>query len=833
MDQDDKAHPTFEGALVDVLEDKRHSLPETMELPVVPLRGMTLFPSSLAPITIGRASSLRAIESMGPDRRIAVVAQRNPEQDEPRLHDLYGIGTVAVVLRVNKKSAQDDTAVAFLEGVNRIALEEQLEADPFLKVRVRTLNDVVPPEADADLGALERNIRDMFTEIVQGSPNLPNELLAVIRNIRDPAALTDFVAPSIPSITAESKQMLLETLDVRRRMERVIEELVKELEEQQLRNRIRDQVREKVAERQQEFLLREQLKVIRKELGEDQDGTGELAELRSKLDDAELPAEAHREAERELERLQRIPPASPEYSVARTYLDWMLSLPWNDSSDGIVDVARAGQILDEDHYGLEKIKDRILEFLAVYQLRADLKGPILCFVGPPGVGKTSLGRSIARSMDRQFARISLGGTSDEAEIRGHRRTYIGALPGQVIRALRRTGQNDPVFMLDEIDKLGKDFRGDPGAALLEVLDPEQNATFRDRYLDVPFDLSRVLFIATANVLDTIPTPLRDRMEIIELPGYVDEEKLEIARRYLVPKQIEAHGIEQDIDIEFTDDGIEEIIRGYTHEAGVRLLEQKIAAVCRKRARQIASRQANGALEVTAEVVRELLGAPRYRVETEIAERTRRPGVAVALAWTPGGGEILFVEATRMKRDKGDFTLTGQIRQVMQESARAAMSWLRSHAGRFGIDPDMFQDYDVHIHVPSGAVPKDGPSAGVVMATALASVFTQRPIRPYVAMTGEITLSGLVLPVGGIKEKVLAAKRSGVRELILPEENKVNVLEDIPEHLREGLTFHYAKTIDDVLELAFEPPLRARPESDIISGGRVGVPGGTEIHHRGD
>ncbi len=539
--------------------------------------------------------------------------------------------------------------------------------------------------------------------------------------------------------------------------------------------------------------------------------------MRRRLEDADLPDTPRGEAERELDRLAHIPQASPEHAVARSYLDWLLALPWNRASTVPVDVARAAAILDEDHFDLEKVKERILEYLAVYELKQNLRGPILCFVGPPGVGKTSLGRSIARAMGRQFVRVSLGGMHDEAEIRGHRRTYIGALPGQIIRGIRQAGTRDPVFMLDEVDKVGKDFRGDPSAALLEVLDPEQNCAFRDNYLDVPFDLSGVLFITTANLIDTVPAALLDRMETIELPGYVDEEKLHIARRYLIPKQVRENALEPDQHLRFTDEGVREIIHGYTHEAGVRNLERRIAAVCRKRARQIVG-DGRQTLLVTRDVVRELLGVPRYHVETELAERTRQPGVAVAVAWTPYGGDLLFVESTRMPRDRGEFTITGQVRDVMQESARAALSWVRANAERYDLDPRSFRDYDLHMHVPAGAVPKDGPSAGVVMVASLLSLFTQRPVRSFVAMTGEITLSGLLLPVGGIKEKVLAARRSGVRELILPSRNEPNVVEEVAPALREGMMFYFVETIAEAIDLALSPTAAERTRRPLAHHG---------------
>jgi len=601
-------------------------------------------------------------------------------------------------------------------------------------------------------------------------------------------------------------------LDGRERLNDVHKHLTRELELLELRGRIQSQVQGQLSQSQREFYLREQLKAIQKELGESEDGAKDIDELRQKLENAGLPAEVKTEALRELKRLSAMPQASPEYGVTRTYLEWMANLPWAVSSGAQVDVKRAAEILDEDHYDLEKVKERILDYLAVLQLKPVLKGPILCFVGPPGVGKTSLGRSIARALGRKFARISMGGMHDEAEIRGHRRTYIGALPGQIIQALRRAGANDPVFMLDEVDKLGRDFRGDPASALLEVLDPEQNSTFRDNYLDVPFDLSKVLFITTANVLDPVPDALRDRMEIIPLEGYTEQEKVIIAFRYLVPRQIKENGLEPDQDIEFTDDAIRFLIRRYTREAGVRNLEREIGTLCRKQARRIAEAVKPGTdgtfpvrerHTVTPETIEKDIGAPRFRPDVEVAERTRRPGVAVGLAWTPVGGDVLFIEAGRMPGGSKGLIMTGQLGPVMQESVQAALTWVRANATQNGIDPDLFKTSDIHIHVPAGAIPKDGPSAGITMASALLSMLTDRCVRPNLAMTGEITLTGQVLPVGGIKEKVLAAKRGGVREVILPFENEVNVREDLKSEQIGDMKIHYVKSMEEVVDLALE------------------------------
>ncbi len=571
----------------------------------------------------------------------------------------------------------------------------------------------------------------------------------------------------------------------------------------ELRNKIQSQVQGQLSQTQREFYLREQLKAIQKELGEGDEGRQEVDELRQKLDAAGMTEEVKAEATKELNRLARISPMSPEYTVTRNYLEWMVSLPWGITSAEGVNVQRAAEILDQDHYDLEKVKERILDYLAVLQLKPVLKGPILCFVGPPGVGKTSLGKSIARAVGRKFARISMGGMHDEAEIRGHRRTYIGALPGQIIQVIRRAGTRDPVFMLDEVDKLGRDFRGDPSSALLEVLDPEQNSTFRDNYLDVPFDLSKVLFITTANVLDTIPEALRDRMEIIELQGYTEQEKSIIAFRYLIPRQVKENGLEDENSIHFTDEAVRFLIRRYTREAGVRSLEREIGSICRKRARRIAEGKTEGA-EITPERVEEFLGAPRFRPDVEVAERTRRPGVAVGLAWTPVGGDVLFIEAGRMPGGSKGLIMTGQLGSVMQESVQAALTWVRANATRYGIDPELFKSSDIHVHVPAGAIPKDGPSAGITMAAALVSMLTERRIRPNLAMTGEITLTGQVLPIGGVKEKVLAAKRSGVREVILPFENEVNVKEDLKSEQIGDIKLHYVHTVEEVMELALEP-----------------------------
>ncbi|HZR31709.1 MAG TPA: endopeptidase La [Terriglobales bacterium] len=764
-------------------------------LPILPVRDTVLFPHAVLPLTVGRESSVQLINSLGEDKTIVVVAQREARVDNPQPTDLYAVGTRAIVHKVVKMPNQ--SLFVFAEGLDRVRIREFTQITPFMRGTVETVPDIASSK-DAELEALQRNVLTLFQQIVAGSPTLSDELSTVAMNIDEPGRLVDFVASSLPSLSTTDKQDVLETPDVRKRLEKINQHLAKELEVQQLRNKIQSEVQDRVQQTQREYYLREQMKAIQKELGEQDENQRETEDLRQKIEAAGMPEEVKKEALKELARLARMSPMAADYSVTRNYIEWLAVLPWNKSSGGEVDILKAKEILDADHYDLKKVKERILDYLSVRRLKPNMKGPILCFVGPPGVGKTSLGKSIARALGRKFVRLSLGGVHDEAEIRGHRRTYIGALPGQIIQGIRRAETNDPVFMLDEIDKVGRDFRGDPAAALLEALDPEQNATFRDNYLDVPFDLSKVLFITTANMLDPIADPLRDRMEIIELQGYTEEEKTHIAFQYLIPRQTEENGVTKD-QIEFTEDSIHFIIRHYTREAGVRSLERNIGTICRKQARRIAEGKTDKLL-VTRGVVEEFLGGIKIRVEGEIAERTMRPGVAVGLAWTPAGGDILFVEANTMK-GKGNFIMTGQIGQVMQESMQAALTWVRSNTTELGIAPEFFSDHDIHIHVPAGAIPKDGPSAGVTMVTALVSLLSNRRVRPLTAMTGEITLSGNVLPVGGIKEKVLAAKRAGVHDVILPAENQTNVVEDLTAEELEGLTIHYVKMIDEVLEIA--------------------------------
>ena len=772
-------------------------LPEfPASLPVLPVRDTVLFPHAVLPLTVGRVSSVNLVNSLGEDKLILVVAQQDAHVDTPQPSDMHQVGTIAIVHKVVRMPNQ--SLFIFTEGVARARVRRWEQTDPFLRAEAELLPEVTSAHG-SELEALQRNVVSLFQQIVSLSPTLSDELQTLVLNIEDPSRLADFIASSLPSLTTADKQAMLETDGVANRLENLNRHLTRELEVQQLRTKIQSEVQDQVQQSQREYYLREQLKAIQKELGEGDESQRETEDLRKKIEEAGMPDEVKEEALKELQRLSRMSPNAADFSVTRNYIEWLAVLPWNKSSAHEIDVAGAHTILDEDHYDLEKVKDRILDYLAVRRLNPNMKGPILCFVGPPGVGKTSLGRSIARALGRKFVRMSLGGVHDEAEIRGHRRTYIGALPGQILQGLRRAGTNDPVFMLDEVDKIGRDFRGDPSSALLEVLDPEQNSTFRDNYLDVPFDLSKVLFITTANMLDTIPDPLRDRMETIELSGYTEEEKLHIAYKYLIPKQCGENGVAAE-RMTFTEEGVRSVIRSYTREAGVRSLERQIGSLVRKYARQIAEGKAEEKIEVTPQIVREFLGGPKVRTDTEIAERTRRPGVAVGLAWTPTGGDVLFIEANKMKGGKG-FTMTGHLGQVMQESMQAALTWVRSHAAQLGLEEDFFKEHDIHIHVPAGAIPKDGPSAGITMTTALASLLTDKPIRPKLAMTGEVTLSGDVLPIGGIKEKVLAAKRVGIEHVILPAENRLNVEEDLKPEQLTGIELHYVRSMEEVLKFA--------------------------------
>ncbi len=795
---------TQEGAVV--VDDGQ---PEIDGLPILPVRDTVMFPHAVMPLNIGRESSVSLISSLGENKRLAVVTQRDPSVDEPTPEELYEIGAEAIIHKVVRMPNQ--SLLIFAEGLGRIRLTELLENDPFYRARCERII-----EADAEAGtvleALRQNALSVFEDIVELSPALSDETVAMVRNLDDPGRLADFIAATVPGLGSPEKQSVLEELEVKSRLETLLRMLSKEREVLQLRHKIQSEVQDQLSETQREFYLREQMKAIQKELGE-ADDEAEVEDLRAKIDKAGMPEEAVKEARRELKRLSKMNPAAAEHSVIRTYLDWLVTLPWKKTSGKKIDVVKAAQVLDEDHYDLEKVKERILDYLAVLQLKPSLKGPILCLVGPPGVGKTSLGKSVARALGRKFVRISLGGVHDEAEIRGHRRTYVGSMPGQVIQGIRRAGTKDPVFILDEIDKLGRDFRGDPASALLEVLDPAQNNSFRDHYLDVPFDLSRVLFITTANVLDTVPGALRDRMETLELQGYTEFEKLRIAESYLIPRQVAENALEPK-DIKFDDEAVGHLVRRYTREAGVRNLEREIATICRKQARKIAEAKSQrpaakrrASLKVTPEVIEDFLGAPKIPEDAEVAERTNRPGVVVGLAWTPTGGDILFVEALSMAGSGKGLNATGRLGKVMVESMQAALSWVRSNASKLGIDPKIFKNTDLHIHVPSGAIPKDGPSAGVTVVTALTSLLTGRKVKPLVAMTGEATLSGLVLPVGGIKEKVLAAHRAGIKQVLLPKDNEVNVKEDLSEEQIGDLKIRYIKTLSEAVNAALTPKRR--------------------------
>jgi len=776
-------------------------------IPVLPVRDTVLFPHAVLPLTVGRESSIQLIESLGEERTIIVAAQLDPRLDAPTPADMHTVGTLATVHKVVRMPNQ--SRFVFTEGVERVRLLRYVQTEPYMIAEVETLSDS-DQASTSGIEALVRNVIGQFQQIVAESPTLSDELRTIAQNIEEPSRLVDFVASSLPFLTTDEKQEMLETPSIRVRLERLNSHLAKEIEVQQLRTKIQTEVQDQVQQSQRDYYLREQLKAIQKELGEQDEGQREVEELRQKIDAAGMPEDVKKEALKELSRLSRMSPMAADYSLTRNYIEWLAVLPWAKSSGSKVDINKARETLDEDHYELKKVKDRVLDYLSVLELKPDMKGPILCFVGPPGVGKTSLGRSIARALGRKFQRVSLGGMHDEAEIRGHRRTYIGALPGQIIQSIRRAETNDPVIMLDEIDKLGRDFRGDPASALLETLDPEQNNTFRDNYLDVPFDLSKVLFICTANMLDPVPPPLLDRMELIFLQGYSEEEKVHIAFRFLIPRQIKENGITAE-QIEFPEASVSYLIRHYTREAGVRKLEQVLGTVCRKQARRVVEGKTEK-LVITREVLKEFLGGIQVRVDTEVAERVKRPGVAVGLAWTPAGGDILFIEANKMK-GKGGFTMTGQIGEVMQESMQAALTWVRSNALALGLAEDFTKDLDLHIHVPAGAIPKDGPSAGVTMATVLVSLLTDTPLLPLTAMTGEITLSGNVLPVGGIKEKFLAARRAGIETIILPAENRQDVEEDLTPELTAGVAIHYASRIEDVLKVALPLLKFASPEPD--------------------
>jgi ATP-dependent Lon protease len=770
-------------------------LPEA--LPVLPLKDMVAFPNTLTPLAVGQERSVTLVnDALSRDRMLVLVAGRDPEIEQPGPDDVYRVGVAGVIARMLKMP--DGTLRILVQAGQRVRIDEFVGEEPYLIARIHEEPDIVEPTPE--LEALTRHIQATFSSIIEGVPYLPEELQVAVANVDDPEALGNMIAGSL-RIKTEEKQELLEEREVSERLRKLSSILARELEVMELGSKIQSEVQSEMDKTQREYFLREQLKAIQRELGEEDETQAEVNELRAQMDEAELPDEVRKQADRELSRLERLPTAAAEYGVIRTYLEWIVSLPWSKLTEDNLDMAHARRVLNRDHYDIEKVKDRILETLAVRKLKPDLKGSILCFVGPPGVGKTSLGRSIAAALGRKFERISVGGVRDEAEIRGHRRTYIGAMPGTIIRALRDAESRNPVFMIDEIDKMGADFRGDPASAMLEVLDPEQNQSFRDHYLDLPFDLSDVMFITTANVLDTIPSPLRDRMEIIQLAGYTQEEKHHIARRYLVPRQIERNGLTPE-RIDFKDDAIDVVIEEYTREAGVRNLEREIGSICRKVARDFAEGKARRKVTVTKARARSYLGKRRFF--SEARRRTKDPGVATGLAWTPVGGEVLFIEATEFP-GSGKLTITGQLGDVMRESAQAALSYVRSHANRLqpGLPADYFQTRDFHVHVPAGAIPKDGPSAGVTMATALASLISGRPVRDDTAMTGELTLTGQVLPIGGLKEKALGAQDAGIRRVIAPRLNQQDI-DDIPGHLRKDLEFIFVDRIDQVLREAILP-----------------------------
>lgn len=787
------------------------------ELPILPLRGVVVYPQTAVPLTIGQPRSIRLVDDVmaGEDRLIGLVASKDPELDAPGPEDLYPVGTVAIVHRLFR--APDGTIRLLVQGIARFHLKEFVNLEPYLKAQIELFPEVM--EDDLEVEALARNARDQFEHIAEMIPSIPRELVTSVVGLEDPLQ-TIYTIANFQRMDLDDAQELLALDPVLDKLKKLVTILTHEVEMLEIGQKIQNEARSEIDKVQREYFLREQLKAIQRELGEADEQTVEAEEFRQKIEKAEMPEEADKMAKRELERLARLPTAAAEYGVIRTYLDWLVSLPWSVATEDDLDIARARKVLDHDHYGLEDVKERILEYLSVRKLKNDRQaeleiekevdairrvreGVILCFVGPPGVGKTSLGQSIARAMGRKFIRISLGGVRDEAEIRGHRRTYIGAMPGRILQAIRRVESRNPVFMLDEVDKLTYDFHGDPASALLEVLDPEQNVEFRDHYLEVGFDLSQVMFITTANLLEPIPAPLRDRMEIIMLSGYTESEKIEIAKGYLIPRQIRENGLRPN-EVSFTRPALQTIIRSYTREAGVRNLEREIGAVNRKVVTLIAEGKRKK-VKITPKIVRELIGRPRFFGNEEIAERVSMPGVATGLAYTPTGGDVLFIEATGMPGNKG-FQLTGSLGEVMQESARAALSYVRSRAEQLSLDPNFFDKTDIHLHVPSGAQPKDGPSAGVTMATALVSLISKRPVRSDVGMTGEITLRGQVLPVGGIKEKVLAAHRSGLKTVVLPKRNKAD-LEELPKEVLEEMQFKFVDVVDQVIKVALEPPTK--------------------------
>jgi len=791
------------------VEAVKQSIPET--LPVLPLRDTVVFPDTMIPLTIGQERSIKLIDDvLASDRLLVLMTSKNAEIEAPGPDELYQIGTVGVAHKMVK--LPDNTMRILVQGLQRVRVARYVREEPYLVADIEPIKDTAAEGKEME--ALRASLLSVFSKIVSLVPYLPEELEMAAANVDEPGALA-FLVASTMRIKTEDKQALLEESDVSARLRKLVSLLTQELEVLELGSKIQSDVRSEIDKTQRDYFLRQQLKAIQAELGETDEQQAEVNQLREQVDKLALPEEVDKAARKELDRLANLSPQSAEYPVIRTYLDWIVTLPWSVSSEDNLDIKHARAVLDHDHYDLEKVKDRILEYLAVRKLKADLHGPILCFVGPPGVGKTSLGRSIASAMGRKFERISVGGVRDEAEIRGHRRTYVGAMPGIIIRAVRDAETNNPLFMIDEIDKTGADWRGDPASALLEVLDPEQNFTFRDHYMDLPFDLSKVMFITTANQLEPIPPPLRDRMEIIELSGYTIEEKLHIARNYLVPKQIEANGLKSG-KIEFSDAAIREIIASYTREAGVRNVEREIGTVCRKVAREIAENGAGKKRRIGVKAVHELLGRPR--IYAEVKRRTSDAGVATGLAWTPTGGDILFIEASAYPGD-GSMIITGQLGDVMKESAQAAMSYVRAHAAELGVADDYFKKNDIHIHVPAGAIPKDGPSAGVTMATAICSLVTGTPVNHEVAMTGEVTLTGQVLPIGGLKEKTLAAQRAGIRTVILPARNEID-LEDVPENLRKEMTFIPVDRVEQVWKAAMGLQLKRKKRAPATGDGKV-------------
>jgi ATP-dependent Lon protease len=760
------------------------------ELPILPLRGTVAYPDLVMPLIVGRDRSIRLVdEANAGDKMIGIITQKNPDIEEPGIDDLYMIGTVATIMKMVKMV--DGSQRIVVQGICRFKLVEFTTSEPHLRAKILPIFEEY--QKDIEIDAMYINLKNLYKKAVEMAPYLSSELSQIASQMENPGNLVDLIGSTI-NISVAEKQEILEKIDLKERLKKVTILLNREVETLELSSRIQSHVKEGIDKTQREYYLREQLKAIQKELGETDDKMSEMDEIRKKILEARMPPDVQKIAEKELDRLSKMSNMSAEYTVSRTYLDWLTEIPWSQATEDNLNIKDASGILDEDHYDLTKVKKRILEYLAVRKLKADMKGPILCFVGPPGVGKTSLGKSIARALGRKFMRISLGGIRDEAEIRGHRRTYVGALPGRIIQGVKKAGSNNPVFMLDEVDKIGMDFRGDPSSALLEVLDPEQNFSFSDHYLEVPFDLSKVMFIATANMLDPIPPALKDRMEVLELPGYTEEEKLMIAKQFLIPKERFEHGLNEDL-IEFQDDALKVVIKSYTRESGVRNLEREIAAICRAVARDVAEGMTDKKV-ITADSIHGYLGPIKFF--SEVAERVKYSGVATGLAWTSTGGDILFIESTKM-RGKGNLTLTGQLGDVMKESAQAALSYIRGKAGDFGITEDFFEKNDLHVHVPQGAIPKDGPSAGVTMLVSLVSLLTDRHVRNDVAMTGEITLRGLVLPVGGIKEKVLAAKRAGIKSVILPKLNEKD-LEEVPESIKENMEFKFIERMDEAVEI---------------------------------